>query len=266
MPLISALVQAGARPIWCPTIRVEPLDDLSDLDDALMRLIDYDALIVLSTDSVDSISERWLSIGQGDTTMVNIMLEASNVQIGVVGIDAAHFRKRVGQVANIISPVDQEVRALVKALVDLGYVKPGGRLLVASGLVQGSASEHLQPRSVATVLQELQEFSSTADVIGTHKIVTNDLADITTELSLLRSGKIDAICAGSSEELSTLLQLAATSSPQQLPLIVALGEETAAVAQELAPSADDLLVMRAKVSSALIVRALEEHFGAGKLL
>ena len=64
-PLASALVLAGARPIWWPAVAVEPLDDYSDLDDALMRLAEYDMLITLCPHSVDAIADRWLSLADG---------------------------------------------------------------------------------------------------------------------------------------------------------------------------------------------------------
>ena len=48
--LSAALVDAGARPLWCPALEHSPLDDatLGPLDEAVMRLAEYDVLCVVS--------------------------------------------------------------------------------------------------------------------------------------------------------------------------------------------------------------------------
>ena len=59
-PLAAALINVGARPLWSQCVITEPLDEesLGELDDVLLRLTEYDLLLLLSRDAVDAVVDR----------------------------------------------------------------------------------------------------------------------------------------------------------------------------------------------------------------
>lgn len=259
-PLASALVLSGCRPIWCPAVAIEPLEDYSDLDDALMRLTEYDVLITLCPHSIDAIAQRWLGLADGSTDVVLAMIEASSIEIGAVGGDALHFRRRLGMPASVV-PIESSARALAETLHDLGHVAAGARVLVASGQCVGDT-----PAAVATCLDVVRAKGAEADRVVTHRITPISASDASPELSWLRGEKVDGLCVASHEEMSAIVAACGDEAAELVPkLVVALGQETAACARELAPGAT-VLELGSRPSEASVVSALEEHFGAGKLL
>lgn len=265
-PLGFALMQAGCRPIWCPGVRMEPLDDYSALDDALMRLTEYDVLILLSRHSIDAVAQRWLSLADGSIDVVKAMLGASSIEIGVIGSDARHLRGRLGVSPNVV-PIEPAARALAATLRDLGHVEPGARVLVCTGQ-WSDADAH--PAMAASCLQQLREGAAEIDCVVTHAILANGNEDaLEPELGLLRSGAVDALCAGSAEELQAIAAACAAGTAASVAawpeVLIALGEETAACARELAPEAA-VIELGCSPDNAAVVEALEAHFGGGKLM
>ena len=61
--LSAALANIGAQAIELPTIEIRPLDDYSELDDALRRAATYDWLIFTSVNAVQVCFERLATIG-----------------------------------------------------------------------------------------------------------------------------------------------------------------------------------------------------------
>ena len=266
--LSGELVLAGARPIWCPTCRAEPLATLESLDDSLVRLAEFDVLVLLCPTAIDTIAERWLSFTDGSKDMVQMMLEASDVEVGVVGTDAQRFRARLG-VPVSVAPIEPSARALATTLSDLGHVKPGARVMVAAGRVVESKAVPLEdpPRNVASALDQMLADGATVERVDTHTVVASDPEDMSAELSMLRAGQVDAVCANSAEEIVALISALGDDADAlaSLPLIVAMGEEVGAAAAALAPDAE-VLQLGARLSPEKVVGMLESHFGAGKLL
>lgn len=267
--LSGEMVLAGARPLWCPALRAEPLPGLEGLDDALMRITEYDVLVLLCSTSIDTVAERWLSIADGSTDMVQMMLEASSLEVGVVGSDAQRFRARLGVPVSVV-PIESEARALAATLSDLGHVVPGAKVLVAAGRVEAESSGapiEDPPRSVATVLQQIAADGATVERVDTHAIVAAAAEELSEELAMLRAGQVDAVVANSAEELTVLLTYLGDDdiALAAIPLIVAMGEEVAAAAAKLAPQAE-VLRLGARQDHGRVVQALEGHFGAGRLL
>ena len=59
----SALIAAGAHPIFFPVIQIVPLNDFSGLDSALLRIDTYDWLILTSVHGVDVFFKRLDTLG-----------------------------------------------------------------------------------------------------------------------------------------------------------------------------------------------------------
>ena len=262
--LAGQLVLAGARPLWCPAVRWKPMADLDALDDALMRITEFDILVLLGPNAIDTVAERWLALADGSVDMVQAMLEASKIEIGVVGTDAQRFRARLGASVSV-APIGPSARALAVTLCDLGHVRPGTKVLVTAGRVEGAALEDL-PRDVESVLEQLTRDGASVERVDTHLITLSPAAEMQAELGVLAGGHVDVICAGSAEELAALCLAAADADGTlSVPLVVAMGEEVAAAAAQLMPSAE-VLQVGARVRYDVVVEKLEKHFGAGKLL
>lgn len=269
-PFVSGLTEAGAQPIWCPIHRVERAPDTEQLEDAIMRITEYDVLIFLSPHSIDSMADSWLAIASGNMEIVRTMLDASGLDIAMIGTDLTHYNDRLGVGANPIAPLDRSVRGLFKTLRELKYLEKDTAVLVASYKISDTDE---QPKCVRRMLGYLQKVGAKVDIVDTHSLVTSDPSDIAAEIGLLRNGYIDAICAGSAEELSALMRLAGlpaesdeeTGVSSLQPVVMAFGEETRDAAKELLPSSEVLLAtFRPDVED--VIAALEDHFGAGKLL
>jgi uroporphyrinogen-III synthase len=261
-PLVDALVRSAARPIWCPAVRLEPLKDFGELDDALMRLAsEHYVLILPEAHTIDVLAERMLSIADGSDELVAAMLEASSVEIGAIGDDGALVKRRLG-VPVTVMPIEPTELALVSTLADLGYVHPGARVLLAAA--RGEVPLAHPPGSVGVLLEALKAQGSKVSYVPTHTLAAVDVTDLDTELGLLRAGKIDAVCVSSSEEVALLgREWPGTNGP--LPLVLALGELAQEAAAEALDGAD-ILGLGARVQVRDVVDALEGHFGAGRLL
>ena len=297
-PLASKLLSAGARPMWCPGVRMEPLADTSELDDALMRLTEYDVVAVLCQHSIDAVAQRWLALADGSTDLISTMIEASSVEIGAIGTDALHFRQAIGSPASVV-PIEHSARALAATLQDLGHLHPGARVLLPAASIgeRGSSSSDdadaaaAVPAAVDAFIDEAERHGAMVERVASHFLVPASRADVAPELSLVTSGHIDAVCAASAEELRSLFgsggaEGAATAAAAELSaasLVLALGTETAAVARGLvsdsggstggagsdeaaAAAATTLIELGSRDGADAIVAALEEHFGAGRLL
>ena len=57
-----------------------------------MRRVDTTEVLA-DPHAIDAVAQRWLSIADGDQGIVQVMLEASSVEVGVVGSNAARFRR-----------------------------------------------------------------------------------------------------------------------------------------------------------------------------
>lgn len=74
---LSALLrQQGAEPVECPTIQIEPMEDTSALDQALLRLIEYDWVVFTSVHGVRSVLERLRAAGSGPSALAVTRLAA----------------------------------------------------------------------------------------------------------------------------------------------------------------------------------------------
>ena len=86
--LASTLVSLGARPVWCPTVSVSPLDEHTPIDDSLLRLAEFHVLALCTRAAVDAFVQRGLDLSDSDSSLFRQMVKASGVEIAAFG-DAA---------------------------------------------------------------------------------------------------------------------------------------------------------------------------------
>ena len=63
-PLCERLAALGATPICAPAIRIEPVDDLRPLDDAIAGIASFDWVVFTSADAVEIFCRRWTHAGR----------------------------------------------------------------------------------------------------------------------------------------------------------------------------------------------------------
>ena len=123
-PLAAALINVGARPLWSQCVVTEPLDEesLGELDDALLRLTEYDLLLLLSRDAVDAVVQRGLLLSDSSEDALRLMLRASDVEIAAFGPAALHLSAALSLAADAV-PVDATPDGLASVLSALGTVR-----------------------------------------------------------------------------------------------------------------------------------------------
>ncbi|MGQ0732299.1 MAG: hydroxymethylbilane synthase [Acidobacteriota bacterium] len=62
--LCERLAVLGATPICAAAIRIEPVDDLRHLDEAMSRISSFDWVVLTSTNAVEILSDRWARAGR----------------------------------------------------------------------------------------------------------------------------------------------------------------------------------------------------------
>lgn len=132
-PLAAALIEAGARPIWYPTVRISPLSDgdLELLDDSLMRLAEFDVILLPTRHAIDAVALRGTKLADGDASVLTTMMEASCIDIATFGALSRHMTRELGLTASVV-PFVSSFAGMVETLAQVGgeYVnRPDHRTL-----------------------------------------------------------------------------------------------------------------------------------------
>jgi hydroxymethylbilane synthase len=115
--LCERLLELGAVPICAAAIRIEPVDDMGPLDDAIRGIASFDWLVFTSVNAVEIFHERWTRAGRD----VNDL----SVKIAAVGPATARALAEWGIDADFI-PGEFVGEALARELP----VAPGQRVLL----------------------------------------------------------------------------------------------------------------------------------------
>ena len=259
-PLLEALVQAGARPQWRAAVDILPLAeaDYAPFDEELMRLTDYQLLMLPTRHAVDAVTQR--SQNLGDASVLALMLRASSVEIATPGSLAAYVAEQL-QTAPSIVPVDSSPRGFAEVLSQLDILVEGCRVLLP-------APEPVQPEHSA-LRKALEEQGAAVESVAAYRaeseLAETDSVESELELASLARGELDAVCLSSPQEARALCAAVRQCCPgATLPLVLAIGSDTENVVREL--GIDGALVVDARGGIDAAVEALEQHFGAGRLL
>lgn len=74
--LCEKLAALGATPICAPAIKIEPVDDLRSLDDAIARITSFDWVVFTSTDAVEIFCRRWTHAGRAPADLRGVKVAA----------------------------------------------------------------------------------------------------------------------------------------------------------------------------------------------
>lgn len=264
-PLAAALIEAGAHPLWRPTVRIAPLaeDAVGELDECIMRLSDYDVLLLSNRHALDAVVARGTALADGDSEVFRLMLRASAAEIAATGPLSTRVQATLGTPATVV-PFDSTPEGMATALSQL---RPEAAVLVPAPTARSPELDALTAaleQSGASVTRTaayelLEDVPSTSGAGGGQPCV---------ELGLLPAGQVDAICVGSAAEVRGLSNalVVAGFADVALPLVVAVGQEAADAAESAGLQIGVVVDERGGLGPDAVVAALSAHFGAGRLL
>ncbi|KAL3927181.1 MAG: hypothetical protein SGPRY_002943 [Prymnesium sp.] len=226
-PLAASLIEAGAHPLWAPTVRVAPLTDeaLGVFDDSLMRLGEYDVIMFPDRHALDAVVSRGTTLADGDKQMFNLMLRASSVEVAAAGALSTQIATALDAPATIVplQPTPDSMAASVQQL------KPNARVLLPTADVHSEMPE----RSALTAA--LEASGAVVTQVAAYELtdVPPSEANEYVELRLLSLGDVDALLVGSAAEARSLCKVlqALSADVKALPLVAALGQDTATAAR-----------------------------------
>ncbi len=74
--LSRLLAEQGADPVELPTIRIEPLDDFTELDAALAQLLSYQWMVFTSVNGVEAVFDRLRQVGRDARALGSVRVAA----------------------------------------------------------------------------------------------------------------------------------------------------------------------------------------------
>ena len=74
--LCERLAALGATPICAAAIRIEPVDDLGPLDEAIARISSFDWVVLMSTNAVEILCDRWARAGRTPSDLHGVKIAA----------------------------------------------------------------------------------------------------------------------------------------------------------------------------------------------
>ena len=138
-PLCEQLAALGATPICAPAIRIEPLDDLRPLDDAIAGIASFDWVVFTSTDAVGIFCQRWTHAGR---TPADLRV----VKVAAVGPVTARALAAWGAQPDFV-PDEFAGDALAEGLA----IVPGHRVLLPRAEIARRETVEILERRGATV-------------------------------------------------------------------------------------------------------------------
>jgi len=134
------LAELGATPICAAAIRIEPVDDLGHLDEAIARISSFDWVVLMSTNAVEILCDRRARAGRTPPDLHGVMFAA-------VGPATAHSLAARG-VETAFVPEKFVGDALAKGLA----IAPGTRvLLLRAEVARRETAEILERRGAVVV-------------------------------------------------------------------------------------------------------------------
>lgn len=206
--LAAALAERGARPMLAPTVQLEPCSEsgFTPLDEALMRLTDFDVICLPFADAVRAVHDRSMAlVGFNSQMMMNIL---SSARLAAIGSDALLVKELLGVSAEIV-PAQPTLAGLAGLLESLSLARPGARILCVLPVF----AELTEPPAFASFQRQLESTGASITRVAACIASPASSADVDVELGLLRSGACDSIVFTSAPEIDSLHRLlAATGS------------------------------------------------------
>ena len=202
-PFADALEKAGFTPVFFPTISIDVVDDLRDLEEALRQIDSYDWVLFTSPNAVDVFFTQFPDIHFSET------------KVAAVGTKTAEELQERGIEVNLV-PDEFDGEGL---LVSLGDVK-GKRFL----LPRAKVARKILPDEIRKAGGILDEFAIYETVAA---------KPTAEEIEALREG-VDAVTFTSPSTVRNFIKLAKEFDidPFNLPLFACIGPVTEKAARE----------------------------------
>lgn len=213
------LLARHARPIHAPLVSTETIFDASggDLEDALLRLSDYEVVIFTARHLVKSFSEKLLAFWN-NREQAALMLRASNSLIAILGTDAHAVSEYLNITPHILPPTPT-----LKALAE--FLRSDGRLENARVLCPTSKYVDMQePSMVHRFLGRLEDAGFSVHSPNACTIAPRDRSDLQAELGLLQDNCIDSVIISTAEEATALKALLSEEEHDSFTKKVETGE------------------------------------------
>ena len=235
--LVRLLERKGAGCIECPTIEVRPLDDTSEIDSAIERLVRYDWIIFSSVNAVKFFFNRIDALGLDIRALGSTKIAA----VGSSTADAIHaLHLKVDLV-----PEDFKAEGLVEAFRSLKM--EGKRVLIPRARV----AREVLPEGLASMGAEV-------DVIAIYETVIPEVAPQT--LEMLSEEKVDVVTFTSSSTVKNFLKALPADLVDRIlsqARVACIGPVTARSARKRGIRVD-ILPRRSTIAS--MVEAIEQDF------
>jgi uroporphyrinogen-III synthase len=207
--MASALRTVGAEPVILPMIRLAPPSSYTDLDAALARLEEYDAIIFASSNAVHFFAERARELGRDGA------FSGLQARILCVGPQSARAAVEAGLAVHLTASGRGNAEALLEQLM-VSLPPEGRRFLIPKSDI------------ARTVMPEgLRAAGATVDAVETYRNVPADV-DAGDLGSWLVQGELDVLTFTSPSAVRNffaLLDPAARSAASRC-IVVAVGETT----------------------------------------
>lgn len=200
--LAARLAEKGARPLFMPTIGYEPCAEaaFAPLDEALLRLPDYDVVCLPLADAVRALHDRTAALMGFDSKMAAQML--AGVRLAAIGSNAYLVKDLLGVSASIVPP-EPSLSGLAAALEGLNIARSGARVLCLLPVYVGMA----EPAAITRFVAQIEATGAILTRVAVCIASPTTFASAAVELGLLRAGSIDAVVLTSGSEVEGLWQL-----------------------------------------------------------
>lgn len=200
--LAARLAERGARPLFMPTIQYEPCAEaaFAPLDEALLRLPDYDVVCLPFSDAVRALHDRTAAVMGFDNRLSAQML--AGVRIATIGNNAYLVKELLGVSASIVPP-DPSLSGLANMLDGLNLARSGSRVLCLLPVYVGMA----EPPAITRFIAQIEATGAMVTRAAVCIASPPAFEKAAVELALLRAGSIDAVVLTSGSEVEGLWQL-----------------------------------------------------------
>lgn len=233
--LADSLSELGATVIETPAIRIEPLIDFAQLDQALSQFDRYDWLSFASRNAVEQVFARLYATGR-DARAV------AGTKIAAIGPATVEELLRQGIVADLV-PADYSSDGLIHAFSALD-VTPRNVLAFKSTIGRESVMQGLSRLGANVDLVSAYRTVHAADSAETATAAYNAGIDITTFTSSSTVSNLTAMLGGQADIINN-------------GIVACIGPITAATARELGLRVD---IVPDTHNIAAMVDAIAEHF------
>ncbi|MDJ0926959.1 MAG: uroporphyrinogen-III synthase [Gammaproteobacteria bacterium] len=183
------MIERGARPIWMPTIVIEPMADYAEFDAALRNRDDYDWIAFTSRNGIEAFFARVAALGLDAA-------DFSKVKFAAIGNDARALR--AGGIEPDLVPATASTKGMVSELAALG--ETDGKVLAPVPEVVGME----EPLVIPEFLAALEEIGLDTQRVPAYVTArATDGLEIGTDLLL--TGRVDMIAFTSRGEIDGLL-------------------------------------------------------------